>query len=60
MTEQAQKLARQGQAHVTAHLVRVVDEDMNDVPRDGATLGEIVLRGNTGGVYAVDGGWTSQ
>jgi len=26
--------------------VRVVDEDGNDVPRDGTTLGEIVVRGN--------------
>ena len=37
-------LARQGQAHVTSHIVRVVDKDMNDVPRDGQTLGEIVIR----------------
>jgi acyl-CoA synthetase (AMP-forming)/AMP-acid ligase II len=40
-------LARQGQAHVTSHLVRVVDKKMIDVPRDGETLGEIVIRGNT-------------
>jgi fatty-acyl-CoA synthase len=26
--------------------VRVVDEDMADVPRDGATMGEVVMRGN--------------
>jgi fatty-acyl-CoA synthase len=26
--------------------VRVVDDDGNDVPRDGATLGEIVVKGN--------------
>jgi fatty-acyl-CoA synthase len=45
--EQAQVLARQGQAHVTSHLVRVVDKKMIDVPRDGETLGEIVIRGNT-------------
>jgi len=45
--QQAQMLARQGQAHVTSHLVRVVDKHMDDVPRDGETLGEIVIRGNT-------------
>jgi fatty-acyl-CoA synthase len=45
--EQARVLARQGQAHVTSHLVRVVDKDMTDVARDGETLGEIVIRGNT-------------
>jgi acyl-CoA synthetase (AMP-forming)/AMP-acid ligase II len=42
----ARLLARQGQAHVTADLVRVVDEEMNDVPRDGETPGEVVMRGN--------------
>jgi len=26
--------------------IRVVDERMNDVPRDGQTMGEIVMRGN--------------
>lgn len=26
--------------------IRVVDEDGNDVPRDGATIGEIVVKGN--------------
>ena len=44
--ERARHLARQGQAHVTADLVRVVDEEMNDVPRDGETPGEVVMRGN--------------
>jgi fatty-acyl-CoA synthase len=45
--EQARLLARQGQAHVTADLVRVVDGNMNDVPRDTTTMGEVVMRGNT-------------
>jgi fatty-acyl-CoA synthase len=45
--EKAEKLSRQGQAHVNSQIVRVVDEEMNDVPRDGETLGEIVTRGNT-------------
>ncbi len=44
--EQARLLARQGQGYVTADLVRVVDDDMNDVPRDAHTLGEVVMRGN--------------
>jgi len=45
--EQAELRARQGQAHVTADLARVVDDDMNDIPKDGETMGEIVVRGNT-------------
>ncbi|HZY65189.1 MAG TPA: acyl--CoA ligase family protein [Rubrobacteraceae bacterium] len=45
--EKAELLARQGQAHVTSNIVRVVDENMDDVPRDGETLGELVTRGNT-------------
>ena len=31
---------------VTAERVRVVDHEMNDVPADGVTMGEIVMRGN--------------
>ena len=31
---------------VIADPIRVVDEDGRDVPRDGATVGEIVMRGN--------------
>jgi fatty-acyl-CoA synthase len=44
--QRARLLARQGQGYTTADLVRVVDEDMRDVPRDGATMGEVVMRGN--------------
>ncbi len=44
--EQARLLARQGQGQVTADLVRVVDDSMTDVPRDGRTIGEVVMRGN--------------
>jgi fatty-acyl-CoA synthase len=40
-------LARQGHTYNGANLVRVVDDDMNDVPRDGKTVGEVVLRGNS-------------
>jgi fatty-acyl-CoA synthase len=45
--EQADLLARQGQGHVNAGLARMVDDDMNDIPRDGETFGELVVRGNT-------------
>jgi fatty-acyl-CoA synthase len=44
--ERARLLARQGQGYTTADLVRVVDEDMRDVPRDAATMGAVVMRGN--------------
>lgn len=37
---------RQGIPNITAGHVRVVDADGNDVPRDGETVGEIVMRGN--------------
>ena len=39
-------MARQGVAYLGADPIRVVDEDMADVPRDGATMGEVVMRGN--------------
>jgi fatty-acyl-CoA synthase len=44
--EMAQKAARQGQGYVIADLVRVVDDQMHDVPLDGETLGEVIMRGN--------------
>jgi fatty-acyl-CoA synthase len=44
--ERARVLARQGHPYVSADPVRVVDEEMRDVPRDGATMGEVVMRGN--------------
>jgi len=46
LDEQARLNARQGQGQLTADLVRVVDEHMNDVPRDAQTMGEVVMRGN--------------
>ena len=39
-------MARQGVAYIGADPIRVVDDDMNDVARDGATMGEVVMRGN--------------
>ena len=44
--EMAKKAARQGQGYVIADLVRVVDDQMNDVPMDAETLGEVIMRGN--------------
>jgi fatty-acyl-CoA synthase len=44
--QQARLMARQGQGYALFDLVRVVDETMADVPRDGQTLGEVVMRGN--------------
>ncbi|MGZ6562433.1 MAG: acyl--CoA ligase family protein [Solirubrobacteraceae bacterium] len=60
-------LARQGHAYTTADPVRVVDEEMRDVPRDAGSMGEVVMRGNNvmAGYFANDdatheafrGGW---
>jgi len=45
--ERARLLARQGGRHVMANRVRVLDENNDPVARDGETIGEIVLQGNT-------------
>lgn len=65
--ERATLQARQGVSMVQAERVRVVDENMLDVPNDSLTMGEIVLRGNNvmAGYYrdpqgtadAFTGGW---
>jgi fatty-acyl-CoA synthase len=44
--ERSAMLARQGVEQLTAGDVRVLDEHGCDVPRDGRTIGEIVVRGN--------------
>ncbi|HVQ74653.1 MAG TPA: acyl--CoA ligase family protein [Candidatus Binatia bacterium] len=44
--EQARLAARQGQGYALFDLVRVVDDAMNDVPRDGQTMGEVIMVGN--------------
>jgi fatty-acyl-CoA synthase len=59
--------ARQGVELITSGELRVVDEHMQDVPKDGRTMGEIVARGNVvmQGYYndpaasaaAFSGGW---
>jgi fatty-acyl-CoA synthase len=65
--ERARLKARQGLHLLTADRVRVVDADMRDVPADGETMGEVVMRGNNvmKGYFANDaateeafrGGW---
>jgi fatty-acyl-CoA synthase len=65
--EQAKLRARQGVGTVVSERMRVVDADGADVPRDGETLGEVVMRGNNvmSGYYrdaeatraAFAGGW---
>jgi fatty-acyl-CoA synthase len=44
---QASFKSRQGISHVTQGGVKVVDDAMQETPWDGATLGELLLRGNT-------------
>ena len=44
--ERAAIKARQGVELVSSGELRVVDEDGNEVPQDGETLGEITVRGN--------------
>jgi fatty-acyl-CoA synthase len=65
--ERAVVKARQGVELITSGELRVVDGEMRDVPWDGATMGEIVARGNVvmRGYYddpeataaALKGGW---
>jgi fatty-acyl-CoA synthase len=67
LEQRAKLLARQGQAYISADLVRVVGDEMNDVPQDGETMGEVIMRGNIlmGGYFedetatntAFRGGW---
>jgi fatty-acyl-CoA synthase len=58
LEERAKLLARQGQAYPTADLVRVVDEEMQDVPQDAETMGEVIMRGNNvmSGYFADEAG----
>jgi fatty-acyl-CoA synthase len=66
-TDRATLKARQGVELITSGELRVVDENMQDVPQDGSTLGEIIARGNVvmRGYYndpdatasALRGGW---
>src|SRR5262249_8327756 len=48
LEEKAHMMARQGVRSLTLDGARVVDrETLTDVPADGATIGELVVRGNT-------------
>jgi len=44
--ERARLRARQGVCTLVSERLRVVDPEMCDVPRDGTTCGEVVMRGN--------------
>jgi fatty-acyl-CoA synthase len=66
--ERAQVKARQGVAYTVAGMdLRVVDPEMRDIPADGETMGEVLMRGNNVmlGYYdnpsataeSFDGGW---
>jgi len=44
--DRARLMSRQGHHYTTAGPVRVVDVQMQDVPHDGTTMGEVVMRGN--------------
>jgi len=47
IAERATLKSRQGVPYLVAGTgMRVVDADMNDVPADGRTMGEVVMRGN--------------
>ena len=48
MSERAARMARQGVTYLTHERQRVVDpQTMADVPADGSTMGELILRSNT-------------
>jgi fatty-acyl-CoA synthase len=65
--ERARLLGRQGVHNIVSDPIRVVDPEMNDVPRDGHTTGEVVMRGNNvmrgyfddpeATTLAFEGGW---
>jgi fatty-acyl-CoA synthase len=68
LEERATVKARQGVPYIVAGTgMRVVDKAMHDVPKDGATLGEVVMHGNNvmSGYFqqleatekAFEGGW---
>ena len=42
----ARALGRQGVHNIVSDRIRVVDDSMRDVPSDGESMGEVVMRGN--------------
>lgn len=53
LEQRAKLMARQGQSFATAQEARVVylpenenDQELRDIPKDGRTVGEILMRGN--------------
>jgi fatty-acyl-CoA synthase len=44
--ERSRVKARQGVGYLIADDARVVDDEMNDVPADATTMGEVLMRGN--------------
>ncbi|MBM09049.1 MAG: o-succinylbenzoate--CoA ligase [Magnetovibrio sp.] len=46
LSDRSQIKARQGVELVSSGELRVVDDEGNEVPKDGETLGEIIVRGN--------------
>ena len=66
-SERARIKARQGVEMLTSGELRVVDSELRDIPHDGETVGEIVVRGNVvmegyyrdpeATVRAFHGGW---
>jgi fatty-acyl-CoA synthase len=46
VADRASFLSRQGVSYIIADPTRVVDDEMNDVPKDSETLGEVVMHGN--------------
>jgi fatty-acyl-CoA synthase len=63
----AKMMSRQGVPYIHSVYLRIVDSEMRDVPADGTTMGEVVMRGNNvmRGYYAdpeattkaFEGGW---
>jgi fatty-acyl-CoA synthase len=44
--ERARKKARQGVPYIVAEEMRVVDDQMQDIPADATAMGEVIMRGN--------------
>jgi fatty-acyl-CoA synthase len=47
IAERAVLMARQGGANIATRRLRVVDQDGQDVPADGSTMGQVAIRGGS-------------